>query len=70
MNHAIFPRVKPLDGIIWNCECGESGFDVYDLPTHTNNIIDKPAYVDGICSNCGVAETDREQLLGHELDLK
>jgi len=41
MKHAIFPRVKPLDGIIWNCECSESGFDVYDLATHANNVIDQ-----------------------------
>ncbi len=41
MKHAIFPRVKPLDGIIWNCECSESGFDVYDLATHANNVFDE-----------------------------
>jgi len=41
MNHAIFPRVKPLDGIIWNCECSESGFDVYDLATHANDVFDQ-----------------------------
>lgn len=43
MKHAIFPEVKPVDGIIWTCDCGESGFDVYDLATHANDVFDQGA---------------------------